>query len=271
MTTPTDIISLALLDSGVLGQGQTASAEDMNNGLTRLNYMMAGWNRKRWLLYNLVDTLIPSTGAVFYTVGVGGDFNIGRPDKLEDGNFLRQGSAGTEDETLETSGSDDLETSDDDSLFVGAGTPSGQLPVDYPLTLVQSHEDYNRIRLKTMGTFPQYVFYDSAYPLGKVYFWPVPQANTYSLNILTKVQISNFNDLGQDIALPQVYEAALLYNLQVRLRIAYRLPVDAGMVDLAKDALNTIRNSNTQIPTRRMPGAVVNSRGWGYNVFSDGN
>ena len=270
-TTPGDIVNLALLDSGVIGQGQSASSEDTNNALTRLNFMLAQWNRKRWLVYNLVDTLIPSTGAVFYTVGVGGDFNIGRPDKLEDGNYLRQGTAGTEDETLETFGGNDLETTDDDSLFVAPGSPSGIQPVDYPMTLLQSHEDYNRIRIKYMGTFPQYVWYDAAYPYGKVYFWPVPQANTYSLSILTKAQISIFSSLGQPILLPEVYEAALLYNLQVRLRLAYRLPVDEGIVMLAKDALNTIRQSNTQIPTRRLPGVVTNRAGWSYNVFSDSN
>lgn len=238
-TTPGNICALALLDAGIIGQGQTASPEDTNNAFTRLNMMLAQWSRKRWLIYNLVDTLIPSTGALYYTVGPGGDFNIPRPDRLEDGCYMRQNT--------------------------------GSAAVDYPMTLLTSHEDYNRIRLKAMGTFPSVVFYDSGYPLGNVYWWPVPQATTYSLSILTKNTISSFTNLAQVISLPDEYQAALLYNLQIRLRAAYRLPPDPIIIGLAKDALNVIRESNTQIPTRRMPGTVVNSRGWGYNVFSDGN
>lgn len=235
-TTPGEIVNLALLDSGVLGQGQIASGPDTANAFKRLNFMVASWNRKRWLIYNLVDTIIPSTGAISYSVGTGGDFNIPRPDRLEDGCYLRQ-----------------QESPDN---------------VDYPLQLLTSHEDYNRIRLKNTGTFPQYVFYDSGFPLGLAYFWPVPQAATYQLNILTKNAISAFTSLGQVIQLPDEYQAALLYNLQVRLRAAYRLPPDPVIIGLAKDALNVIRNANTQIPTRRMPSGVMTRR-FGYNVYSD--
>ena len=46
MTTAADIIKLALLDSGVIGQGQTASANDTNNALTRMNWVLEQWARK---------------------------------------------------------------------------------------------------------------------------------------------------------------------------------------------------------------------------------
>jgi hypothetical protein len=227
---------LALLDSGAIGQGQIPSSEDTNNAFTRLNMMVAQWNRKRWLIFNLVDTAFTSTGAESYTVGAGGNFNIARPDRLEDGCFLRQ--------------------------------LNNTQQVDYPLRLLPSHEDYSRIRLKSMGTFPQIVFYDSAYPLGSVFFWPVPQVSTYQLHILTKTPLNAFTSLAQTIQLPDEYQAAILYNLQVRLRAAYRLPPDPVIIALAKDALNLIKNSNTQIPLLRMPSTVI-GRGAGYNVYSD--
>jgi len=141
-------------------------------------------------------------------------------------------------------------------------------PVDYPMRLLPSHEDYTRIRLKNMGTFPQVVFYDSAYPLGNVFFWPVPQVSTYNLHILTKNVIATFTDLAQTIQLPDEYQAALYYNLVVRLRAAYRLPPDPVYIGLAKDALDTIRGSNVQIPILRMPRSVTGAGGR-YNVFSD--
>jgi len=237
-TTPADLINLALLDSGIIGQGQSASGEDVNNAFTRLNMMMAQWNRKRWLVYALVDTAKVSTGAQSYTIGIGGDFNIARPDRLEDGNYVRILTSGVTQQT------------------------------DYPLKLINSHEDYNQIIIKSMGTFPQAVFYDSQYPLGVLRFWPVSQAAAYELHILTKTPLSGFATLADPVNLPDEYQAVILYNLQVRLRAAYRLPPDEVIIGLAKDALNVIRNANTQIPSLRMPAAILN-KSQPYNIYSD--
>lgn len=239
MSTVNDLLTLALIDSGVTGQGQIPSAEDIQNALTRVNYMIAQWNRKRWLIYNLTDVFVTTNGAETYSIGPGQNFDTPRPDRLEDGCFLRQ-----------------LAT-------------AGQQQIDYPLQLLSSHEDYNRIRLKTMGTWPSIMFYDSNWPTGTIFAWPVPQANQYELHILVKHQLTAFVNLTDTISLPPEYEAALSYNLQVRLRVAYRMPADPAMIALAKDALNVIRNANVQVPSMKMPPAVIGAQR-AYNVYSDG-
>lgn len=240
-TTPAALNALALLDSGVVGQGQIASGTDIRNAFVRGNMMLAQWARKRWLVWNLTDVAFVSTGAVSYTVGTGQDFNIDRPARLEDGCFMRQMNS--------TTGN----------------------AVDFtPLRLLESHEDYARIAIKKMGTFANIVFYDSAWPVARVFFWPVPQASIYELHILVKTPIAQFTSLRQVVNMPDEYQAAYLYNLQVRLRAAYRLPPDPVIIGLAKDALATIRGANTQIPTMRMP-ARLTHRGWSYNIFSDSN
>jgi len=61
--TASSIINLTLKMAGVLGIGQTASAEDANDALTLLNAMLAQWQRKRWLVYSLDDVSFPATGA----------------------------------------------------------------------------------------------------------------------------------------------------------------------------------------------------------------
>lgn len=238
-TTPAELIALALVDAGVYAQGQTASAEDTNNAFKRLNWMVSQWARKRWLVYHLIDVSFASTGAQSYTVGVGGNFNTPRPDKIE-------------------------------SCFARQLLPSGQNQIDYPLEILQSREDYNRIRLKTLGTWPSLVFYDSGYPLGTLYPWPIPAASQFSLHISVKQPLNQFATLAEVIELPPEYEGALFYNLVVRLQTAYKIPLDPVAVSLAKDGLNVLRGSNTQIPMLRMPRAVLN-RGSGYNVYSDGN
>jgi hypothetical protein len=233
--TPGDIITRALKKTGVLGVGQTASAEDMSDALADLNDMLAQWQRKRWLVYHLVDVVKVSTGAQSYTVGAGGDFDVARPDRIEAA-FVRNLNSPTN-------------------------------PADYPLELLEAREDYNRIGVKAMGTVPSCVFYDAAYPLGTLFPWPVPQAATYELHITVKEQLGSFAGLAQTIALPPEYTAALMWNLAAWLRPSYQLPPDPTVAALATASLNTIKNANAQVPRLRMPGDLV--RPGRYDAYSD--
>lgn len=239
MATVADLLTRALKKAGILGVGQAASGEDVSDALADANDMLAQWNRKRWLVYHLVDVAKVSTGAQSYTVGPNGDFNVARPDRLEAAFFRQLASAGT-------------------------------LDVDYPLHVIQSREEYNRITLKTMGTWPSDIFYDSGYPMGTVYVWPVPAASLYEIHLTLKETLASFTATNQTINLPPEYNAALVYNLAVRLRASYQLPPDPVTIELATEALSVIRGANTQIPTLLMPRAVTGN-GRAYNVYSDGN
>ncbi|MGN8022261.1 hypothetical protein ACTJJ7_16280 [Phyllobacterium sp. 22229] len=235
MTTARDLITATLKDCGAVGVGQTPSAEDANDALIRLNAMLAQWSRRRWLVYHLIDVVFPANGSLSYTIGTGGTINTPRPDQIEAA-FFRQ----------------------------VVGVPGNQ--VDYPLTILNSREDYNLIALKALASFPECLFYDSGYPLGNVYIWPVP-SSLYEVHLSIKAQLQSFPTLDTVLNLPPEYEEALRVNLAIRLRISYQLPPDPALNALAKVALNTIKNSNTQIPTLRMPSDLV--RGGGYNIFSD--
>lgn len=235
MTTPLDIINLAFKSAGILGVGQTSSAEDTNDAFTLLNFMLSQWNRKRWLIYHLNTYSVNCTGQLSYTVGPTGDFNIARPDRLE-------------------------------SAFFRQIIPSNPNQVDYPLEIISSREDYNRIALKALGSFPTYIFYDSGFPLGTVYPWPVP-SNLYQLFISVKADLALFTSLTQSVVLPPEYYAAILYNLSARLRTAWQLPPDPSVIGLAKDALNVIRGANAQIPRLVMPADLC--RSGIYNFWSD--
>ena len=240
ISTVGDLITLALKDSGVLGVGQTALAEDANDALSRLNMMLGQWNRRRWLIYHLVDTYLQSAGAQSYTIGTGGQFNVTRPAKIAAA-FSRMNPGAN-------------------------GQPSAS-SVDYPLEIVAAREDWNQIKVKGIASFPYYCFYDAAYPLGQLYFWPVPQ-NIYELHVSTLDVISAFTGLSQTIALPPEYFEALLYNLMTRLRVGYRLPPDPAIDGLARAALQTIRTANAQVPRLSVPSDLSQPRGR-YNVYSD--
>lgn len=227
ITTPVDLISLSLKTAGVIGVGQTPDFSDTNDCFVILNSMIAQWNRNRWLVYNLVDTALVSTGAQSYTVGAGGDFNIPRIDRLETAYVrLMRGSPGN--------------------------------PFDFPLVLLQSHEDYAAITLKSLTTFPTSIFLDSDFPLGRVFVWPVPASGQFEIHLVTKNVLSQFADLTTTIMLPPEYTDALIWNLSVRIRPLYQLPPEPTITALAKNALGVIRSANAQIPTLSMPSEILN-------------
>lgn len=235
MTTARDIITLALKGAGVLGVGQTGQAEDFNDALTIMNGMLAQWAERRWLVYHLVDTAFVGTGTEAYTVGPAQNFNIARPSRIEAA-FCRQ---------------------------IINGAPN---QVDSGLRVFQSREDYNTVALKKMQSFPQCVFYDSGFPTGTLYVTPAP-TSLYEIHISTKDVLQNFANLSDALAMPPEYFEALHYNLAARLRPMYQLPPDPSITNFAKMALNTIKNSNTQIPTLKMPRRL--SGGQRYNIFGD--
>lgn len=241
-TSVQDICLAALNEAGVVGFGQTALQQQTLDAWARLQWMLQEWARKRWLIYHDVTKLVVSTGALSYTVGPGGDIDTGatssRPDKIESA-FLRQ------------------------------ITQSQPNQIDYPLELLQSMEDYNRIALKQLTSFPTAVFYDPGFPLGNLYPWPVPQSSIYSIGITLKEQLPTvFSSLSITFSLPYEYYSAMVYNLALRLRTRYQIPGFPGdtLPGRAKDSLNVLRGANTAIA--RLTTAGINRPGQ-YNIFND--
>lgn len=235
-TTPRDLINLSLKTANVLGVGQVASAEDTNDAFNLLNMLMAQLQRRRYMIYQLVTLAKQATGAISYTVGPGGDFNVARPAKLESA-FFRQ----------------------------NVQTP---LPVDYPLEILRSTEDYNRISIKNLNAFPRFAFYDMAYPMGNLYVWPVPNS-MYEIHITVMQQLQQFQNLSDQIAMPPEYSAALMWNLTLELYPFYGLPVSDVVRGKAEASLRIIEEANTAIPQLQLPPAVRPQRGATYNVFGD--
>jgi hypothetical protein len=233
--TPNDLIKLSLKMAGVIGIGQTPLSEDMNDAFSLLNMMLGQWNRRRWLVYHLIETVKVATGALSYSIGPGGDFDVPRVTGI-------------------------------DAAFVRLLNNASPNQVDFPLQLVESYDDYATIPLKSQAGFPQTVFLDTGTPLGTLYVWPLP-SNQYEMHLIVRAALAGFDKISDDVDLPNEYQEALLYNLAARLRPAYQLGPDPSVTALAMAALNTIRTSNVQVPLLEMPSNLV--RPGLYNVYSD--
>ena len=97
------------------------------------------------------------------------------------------------------------------------GNPT--LYTDYMLERILAREDYSRITLKKMASFPSVYFYDSAYPLGYIYPWPLPNAQ-YELHVVTRTILSRIDVAapGANYVIPDEYNAAIKWNAARRLR-----------------------------------------------------
>ena len=237
MTTSLTLITAALKDSGVLGVGQSASADDANDAFDKINRMLAQWTLRRWLVYHLTTIEVTSTGAASYTIGPTGDFVCPRVDRIE-GAFVRQ---------------------------VSAAAPNQP---DTLLRIIEARESYNAIPVKGLVGMPSHVFLDSGYPTGTLYFYPVPTTTVYAMHVSVKAVLTSLTSLSQTISMPPEYEEAIVYNLVLRLRSAYGMPPDPVVMALARASLNTIKNANAQIPTLRMPAHLPGARGR-YNIVTN--
>jgi hypothetical protein len=235
MTTGTDLITLALKDIGALGIGQSVSAEDTADALATLNMMLGQWAAERLSVFHLIDTAHQANGSVSYTVGLGGDFNIARPIKINAA-YARLASS-------------------------GAGSA-----VDYRISMIDAREDYARISLKTLNSFPEWAFYDSAFPLGNLFLYPVPNSS-YELHIVTMDTLPQLATAATSVNLPPPYMTAIRYNLGIYLCPSYQLEPTPSLVRLAMNAKRVIKRMNNQIPQLTMPsGLMTKSR---YNIYSD--
>jgi hypothetical protein len=236
--TANDLIVLALKLCGVIGVGQTASTDDLNDGFTMLTQMMATWQRKRWLTYHLQDVAFTPTGAQSYTIGSGGTINVTRPDRIE-------------------------------AAFVRQLIPGGANQVDFPMRVIDDREDYALIAVKQISASPPTtIFYDPDFPLGNVYVWPLA-GNQYEIHLLVKQPLQSFASLSDTINLPQEYLEALMWNLAARLRPMYGLGPEPTIAAEAKASLDTLRVANTQLARLRLPSDVP-GQGWGGSWFNSG-
>lgn len=245
VTTARDIITLAMKEAGILGVGQTALAEDMTDGFTYLSRMMAAWQVERWMIPALIDIKITLSSKKSYTIGVGGDFNITRPNDIK-GAYIVQLNTGT-------------------------------TPVSLQMAKIFSYEDYIRIAVKDLNSLPDHFFYDAAWAggLGNIFFWPIGNSS-YEAHILVEAQLSfplaaqnppaAGTGLDTVFSLPPEYLEAIHYNLAIRMFSGWQIPQQASTMLLAKTSLKRIKTNNSQIPSLGMPPGL--RRGKAFNLFN---
>ncbi len=231
----------ALRRVGVVGAGQSASSEDMDDAIDDLIDMLAQWRIQRMLVYRLVDVTFTGTGATTYTIGPTGDIVVvKRPNRIE-------------------------------AAYVVQVVPATTNPVSYPMKVVEALEDRARITLKSLTTIPTSVYYDPTHSVaegnGTIYPWPVPSSR-WAVHLIVRDVLQDIDDLDDDIILPEEYWEALHYNLVIRLATSYTNLTLAPEVHLiAATSLSNLMASNSQIAELKMPRHLIRNASR-FNVFS---
>lgn len=210
MTTARQFINRALKKIGILGVGETISAEEAADGLVVLNDMLDSWSVDGGLVYTDTVETFTLTTAASYTIGSGGDFNTTRPYIITAAYVTRSG-----------------------------GT------TDYPLRMY-SLEQYARLTDKSTGNgIPELIYYDNNSPLANIYLYPAP-ASGYTLTLHTRKPLTSFTTLDTDLSFPPGYSKAIVNNLAVDLSDEYAIQPTATLVKNADESRGIVFTANAR-------------------------
>lgn len=209
---------------GFKAAGESLSADDAEYGRNALNAMLDGWNTQRLFIVS-VDEVVATVSTVSATVGTGQDFDTPRPVDVEAGSFTRIGG------------------------------------LDYPVKWID-RETYAAIPLKTVrATFPQYAYYDANMPIGRVYFYPLPNG-LVEFHLAVQVQLLEFSDVTAEVTLAPGYRKAIEYSLAEELAPGIKeLPL--SVIRAAANARRAIRRTNVNVAL--LDSGIQNAR---FNVYS---
>lgn len=208
MSTAIELITLALKDAGVIGEGQTASSDTVNDSLTTLTDMLSHWEITGNVIFGEQILQIPCTNSTSYTIGITGNYNTDKvPYKI---NFAQY----------------DIDD------------------VKYPLRFI-TYAQYNNDTYIFDTGYPTLYSYNLSYPNSTAYINSKPSSGFLELGVTAP--LSTLLTLTSDIQIPSQYNQAIRFNLAAILATTFGVPIRADIVALAATSLNSIKRINNKI------------------------
>lgn len=239
MATVNDTITRAMKALGTLGRTEVPSGQEYIDGLYVYNQLLESWSNENLMSYATLQrshTLSANTQS--YTIGSGGTISTTRPLDITQA-FVRDSNNN-----------------------------------DFQLTIIP-RDQWNTIGDKTVTSqIPEYLFYDSTYPLGVIYLFPIP-TETYTLfydSVLNQVTASTGTT---SISMPPGYERTFISNLALEL-MANGWPCLLNEIQLAaltkaaSDGMANIKRTNIKEIVSGFDSAIVGNPTGTYNIYRDG-
>jgi hypothetical protein len=227
MATAADLIRRSLKLLGVLAAGESLSAEDQADCLVELNALLGTWANERLLVHGTrrtEHTLTANTSP--HTIGASGTINTTRPLRIDGAGIKRAG--------------EDLET---------------------PLRILTDAE-YQAIPDKEeTDTVPQKLWVEWAYPLARLWLWPVP-TTAAELVLYTWSRITELA-AADTVSLPDGYENALAHELALQVAPMFGKEPSGQLLQNAASAKAAIMRTNQPEVVSELDGALLPFGGGG--------
>ena len=232
MATATTILQSAMRKLGLLASGESATANELTDGLECLNDMLATWSIDQVsLAYSTQETLSLVSGTAVYTIGPGADFDTVKPIEILTA-FIRD--ANHYDHVLQ----------------------------------IRPVLEHDKIALKTIDNRPHNLYYKYGHPTGIIYFDYEP-VTIEALHLNSIKHLTAFPDATTDLDIASELKSALVYNVAIELAPEYSVQPSGSINTRAYKTLGLLKSlsiSNLLIPiTLSMPGISAGV----YNIDSD--
>lgn len=213
-----DLLRDAAIENGALSQSENLSSGDAQFLLGRLNRMLDGWNAQREALYAEQGVTYPLTpGLAVHTIGTPGatwDLPSGRPVSIESA-----------------------------MLILPSSTPQSYTPI----RLGSAQAWYQAQTVPALATqYPTDLYYEPAWPLGRLYFWPVPTA-AFSVQLQIRRELTAV-DYDDTLTLPPGYQDAITLTLAEMTCRALGRELSPVLVQQAGMARHRIFVNNVTVP-----------------------
>jgi hypothetical protein len=238
-----DMIKSSLRVCHVLAKGEAPSADEMQDAVQALQFMLDAWGADNLMIWGQVTEDFPLiAGQQDYTIGPSAsyDFNTACPYKITDA-YVRDGNL-----------------------------------VDTGIDIL-TRTEFNSYNDKALSvTRPQALFYDQGLgsqtvQSGTIYMYPIPDGSSaYTLFIISQKSLLAITSSTQTFTLLAPYEEAVKYNLALRLWDEYHdnnEPIPQHIIKLAHDSKQTIERNSVEYDIAAMSIPGVKSGIW--NILSD--
>lgn len=230
-TTSAVMISDALKEIQVIGEGENPSATMYADGLRMLNRLLDTFSNHGDFAYAEASESFALTGQQTLTIGPTGVIATKRPIKINSAYVDRSG-------------------------------------ISYPVDVIDG-EQYDALTYKAQqGANTQAIHYDATYPDGTIHLYPIATGCTLKMSVLQSVK--QFASTSVQIDMPEGYEDAIMLALAVRMAPGYGKQISPETKNAARRAMNAVKKTNVEVPMMDLPGAVAGRGGCSYGDFMGG-
>lgn len=235
--TPRTLITSTMVMMGVLEAGETPTADQQADGLSRLNSLIDSWGLQPNTMRTVTRTAFTITANVqSYSVGTGATINLARPDDLFRVSYVVSGS------------------SPEDEIFLSKLTD----------------DQYETIVIKALESGEPTAFhYRLTDPTATLFLWPLPTA-TLDGYLYSPTAVTQFAAVGTSYTLVPGLERVLRFNLAVDWAPEFGRRLDPQIRLTAVDALQEYKRANYRMADMQMDPAFAGFGGRGvYNILTD--